>query len=73
MTKPEFIQKYRYSLGGLILFMQSDEVKAEGVLSRTQRIFDMPAQVEKILAQMYDDLKRLTPEVNGTPTPKGAR
>lgn len=70
MTKPEFIKKYAYRLGGMVLFMQAGEVKAEGVLSRTQRVFEMPAEIETLLGAMFDDLKRLTPDpaANGQPS-----
>lgn len=56
LSRDEFVRKYRHKWGAMILFMQASEVKGEGTLARTARIFDMPQEVEQLLGLMYDDL-----------------
>lgn len=74
MTKPEFVAKYRYRLAGMILFMQAGDQR-DGALKQAQRVFEMPGEIEALLAAMFDDLKRLTPDpaANGHPQPGAKR
>ncbi len=64
-TKEEFIARWRVHMAGLALFGVVSEVR-ESTQARASKALDIPGQVEKLLAQMYEDLglaKKL--ETNG--------
>lgn len=54
-SRQEFIDRYKYRLAALILFMQAEDVKGEGAVTRASRIYDMPATIEQLLGAMYDE------------------
>lgn len=56
MTREHFVARYRHRWAAMILFMQASEVK-EGPLARGARIYDMPAEVDALLGQMWDENK----------------
>lgn len=54
-TREEFIARWRCHLAGLALFgVASDQ--QDGPLKRASKVLEIPAQVEKLLGQMYADL-----------------
>jgi hypothetical protein len=67
-TKEEFVARWRCHLAGLALFgVASDQ--QDGPLKRASKVLEIPAQVEKLLGQMYTDLTAEEPKprlaVNG--------
>ena len=54
-TREEFISRWRCHLAGLALFGVASETK-DGAMVRASKVLDIPAQVEKLLGQMYADL-----------------
>lgn len=71
MTREAFIARWRRNLAGLALFGVASDVK-DSPLKRAAYALDIPAEVERLLGQLYDDLapKELpaaAPHANGTP------
>lgn len=61
MTEEDFVKKWRYELTGMAVYGHIGANDAPG-LKRAARIFDVPTEVEKLLRQMYAEMKKaLTP------------
>lgn len=65
-TKDEWIARWRLQLAGLAMFGVVSDAK-DGPLQRAARWMEIPAQVEKLLAQMYADLDPKPAHTNGKP------
>ena len=56
MTRDQFVAKYRYRWGGMVLYGLTDDPAATA-LTRTQRLMQAPVEIDKLLAAMYDELR----------------
>lgn len=54
-SKHEFVARFKNHIAGLALFGTISEMK-DGPMKRAERIFEIPAEVERLLGQMYDYL-----------------
>ena len=76
MTREEFIERWRLRLVGLGLYGLVIET-TETNLVRAGHALRIPAQVERILGQMFDDLRPKPPAdviaSNGRPMPNGVK
>lgn len=72
MKRDEFIARWRCHLAGLALCGTASEIR-DGPLARASRVLEIPAEVDRLLAQMYADLAPAEPEprafqrTNGVP------
>jgi len=64
MTKDEFTRRWRHKLAGLALYGAVSDVK-DGPMTRAAKVWDIPAEVERLLAMMFDDLTPKPPEKPG--------
>lgn len=68
-TKQEFIERWKKHVAGMAMFGMASE-RNDGPLLRASKLFELPAEVEKLLGQMYDDVtavpKEIKPVVNGS-------
>lgn len=55
-TRAEFVARWKYHLTGFALYGHATG-KIENILERATRVHDLPAEVEKMLGQLWDDLK----------------
>jgi hypothetical protein len=61
ISKEAFIKHWRYRLAGMALFgIASDN--NDGPLARAAKFYDIPQEVEKLLAGMYDDVCKEEPK-----------
>lgn len=60
-TKEEFVARWRCHLAGLALFGIASETK-DGPMVRASKVLEIPAQVEKLLGQMYADIAAEEPK-----------
>ena len=63
-TKEEFVKRWQYHVLGMVMFGVSSE-KNDGPTVRASKVFELPAEVQKLLGQLYDDLQSPKPETNG--------
>lgn len=61
MKRDEWIRKWRCHLAGLALCGTASEIR-DGPLARASRALDIPAEVDRLLGQMYADLVPAEPE-----------
>lgn len=68
-TRDEFVRRWRLHIAGLALYGRYSEER-DGLATRTARVLEIPAEVEKLLGMLWDDMTRgdETP-VSGTPRP----
>lgn len=66
-TKQEFTNRWKHKLAGMALYGVASEVN-DGPITRAGKIFDVPAEVERLLGMMYDELAATEAEpLNGKP------
>ena len=70
-TREEFIDRWRKHLAGLALYGTLSEIR-DGPLARASKVLEIPAEVERLLGQMFDDLnpKPLAPVQSPAAQPK---
>ena len=56
MTRTEFIDRWKRHVAGLALFGHVSEIQ-DTPLKRAARVLEIPAEAEKLLGMMYNDLK----------------
>ena len=56
MTRTEFIARWKTHVAGLALFGHVSEIQ-DTPIKRAARVLEIPAEAEKLLGMMYDDLK----------------
>ena len=54
MSKDKFVERWKTQLAGLALFGVASEVH-DGTMVRASKILEIPGQVEKLLAKLYED------------------
>lgn len=64
-SREQFIERWKRHIAGMALFGVVSEVR-DGPLARAAKVLDLPAEVERLLGLMYDDLAK-QPAHNGTP------
>ena len=67
-TKQQFTDRWKKHLAGLALYGVASETH-DGILTRAGKVLEIPAEVERLLGMMYDELSA-TDEVmpmNGKP------
>jgi hypothetical protein len=70
MTKDEFRKRWRTKLTAMALFGVVSDVR-DGPLQRAGHVLDIPAEVDKMLEQIYEDLASQpapAKPANGQPT-----
>jgi len=71
MTREEFVKRWRCHLAGMALFGVAGETR-DGPLLRAKNVLDIPAEVERLLERMYQDLAKEEParvlSPNGLPS-----
>ena len=76
MTREEFIRRWRYHLIGLGVYGVVSET-TDGTMKRAARIYELPMEVDKLLAKLYDDAqplsKTLPPKQIELPPPKAVK
>lgn len=72
-TEDEFVTRWRRHLAGLALYGTVSELR-DGPLVRASKVLDIPAEVERLLKQMYADLKPAAePKPVAAPQPEPTR
>lgn len=56
-SRQEFQQKWKNYVAGMALFGTVSEIR-DGPLVRATKVMDIPAEVERLLGLMYDDVAR---------------
>lgn len=73
MSKEEFVRRWRFHLAGLALFGAYSDQR-DGILARAAKVWDVPAEVEKLLGLLWQDAqpKEIKPAngTNGVPQPQ---
>ncbi len=59
MNREAFINRWKKHLAGMALFGTVSE-RNDGPIVRASKILEIPAEVEKLLGQMWDDLREKT-------------
>jgi hypothetical protein len=67
MTREQFIERWKRHVAGMALFGVVSELR-DGPLTRAGKIMEIPAEVEKLLGQLYDSAQPQKAETNGKPT-----
>lgn len=57
MTREEFVKKWEAAVSGMALCGLASELK-DGPIARGSRALDIPDDVRKLLARLYDDATR---------------
>jgi hypothetical protein len=54
-SREDFVNRWKKHLAGLALYGAVSEAR-DGPMVRASKMFNIPAEVEKLLGQLYDDL-----------------
>lgn len=67
-NKDDFVARWKFRLAGLALYGACGE-RNDGPMRKIERVYEIPAEVEKLLSSMYQDLIGDDTPINGTPRP----
>lgn len=64
MTRTAFIDKYKFHLLGMAIYGRASDAK-DGPLKKAMMWYEAPAEVERLLSDMFDDLQPKVGKTNG--------